>query len=103
MSLKYDKHKDEVYLERIRKKRCKACGVYGPNDPHHIKNSGGKQGNDYLAQPLCRVCHTGEGYAVHNSKDGEENWWYKRGYVMWEEVARELIEYIKEIKNNEKV
>ena len=46
--------KNETYLDFIRCKPCAICGDTNRSDPHHVMN---ERRNDYLAVPLCRVCH----------------------------------------------
>lgn len=59
MNPKYQPCSNKKYLSWIRKKNCRTCGAPGPVDAHHVFNSGKKNyGNDALAMPLCRKCHS---------------------------------------------
>jgi len=85
---KYRKHRDESYLEEQREKECLGCGSPPRGDPHHCFNSGGKHGNDLMAVPLCRKCHS----ELHTSKCTEEEWWELKGYDIWYVIVNNLID-----------
>ncbi len=90
MNPKNRKHKDEAYLEEQRNKSCLGCGSSSRGDAHHVKRSGGKHGNDLMAVPLCRACHSG----LHAFKDSEETWWELRGYDIWYVIVNKLMDKI---------
>lgn len=61
------------YLNYIRGLPCRTCGAPGPSDAHHVGNSGKKNhGNDALAMPLCRKCHSQ--YHQHEARAFEAAW-----------------------------
>ncbi len=90
MNPKNRKYKDEAYLREQRDARCLGCGAHDGCDPHHIFHSGGKHGNDLMAVPLCRSCHSG----LHAFKDSEESWWEMRGYDIWYVIVNKLMDRI---------
>ena len=55
--------RNRKYLNWIREKACYKCGITPAGDPHHEAIYRGQKGlnvkvSDYLAIPLCRICHT---------------------------------------------
>jgi hypothetical protein len=89
-------HKNKDYLAWIRRKPCLACGKKGPNDAHHVWNSGKKNsGNDFLAAPLCRSHHTFDATAYHNM--GHDKFEYLWNIDFKDEIINLLTEYLEEI------
>lgn len=94
-------HINKNYLKWIRKKSCLVCGAPGPNDAHHVWNSGKKNhGNDFLAVVLCRSHHTFSDSAYHNlgHKKFEELW----NIDLKDEIINLLSEYIEGNENGTK-
>ena len=66
MHPKHKIHKDRKYLDWIRAKSCLICSKPPRSQAHHVWHTGKKNhGNDYLAVPLCVVCHTAGPMAYH--------------------------------------
>ena len=66
MHPKHHIHKNSDYLGWIREKPCLTCGELPRSQCHHVWHSGKKNhGNDYLAIPLCGMCHTSGSRAYH--------------------------------------
>ena len=90
-------HKNKKHLEWIRQKPCLICRSPGPNDSHHVWNSGKKNhGNDFLVVPLCRTCHSDYHHLGHNKF--EEKW----NVNLRDEIINLLSEFIDEEKTNQK-
>ena len=88
-------HINKKYLKWIRKKPCLVCGKQWPNDAHHVWNSGGKNyGNDMLAVPLCRGCHTFGKEAYHNIGHSAFERFHNKD--LKDEIINLLSEYIEE-------
>ena len=58
--------RERLHLARVKSLPCSVCGLPGPSDAHHIK-----QGAQYTAVALCKVCHQGE----HNGWHGRKAMW----------------------------
>ena len=88
-------HKSKSYLKWIRQKQCLTCGAPGPNDAHHVWHTGKKNhGNDYLAVPLCRGCHTAENHSYHRLG-------HKQFQVFWNvDMKDEIINLLSEHNNS---
>lgn len=55
---KNKRKKDQLLLEKFRRRRCDICGKY-PSDPAHIKTVGsGGNDEDWNLLALCREHHT---------------------------------------------
>lgn len=84
-------HKNENYLKWIRKKPCLVCRRPGPSDAHHCWNSGKKNhGNDFLAVPLDRCCHSEYHQRGHNNFESKWN------VDLKDEIINLLSEYLDE-------
>lgn len=64
------------YLDWIRDQRCAVCMAEGPCQAHHLKGefhqSGvGLKAPDYLAMPLCYLCHMEFHAAVDGWRDAQ--------------------------------
>ena len=74
------KTKVPEYRDWIRSKRCASCQAEPPSEAHHLKGdlmaSGmGMKAPDWLAMPLCRLCHL----KMHEAHPG------------WREAQREAL------------
>ena len=69
-----------TYLDWVREQECAACCIIGQTEAHHLKgdlnaSGAGLKAPDYLAMPLCRVCHA----KIHECREG------------WREAQREAL------------
>ena len=90
MHPKQQKHINKDYLTWIKTKQCLICAYPAPIDAHHVWNSGGKHGNDYLTIPLCRLHHTD--YHAH----GVDTFAINHNIDYWHEIVNRLSQYIEE-------
>lgn len=85
------------YLAHVRTFHCCSCGATEAIHAHHVASGGmGAKASDYLAAPLCGVCHQ-HWHATATLPLGDVNSGMRRlrsAAVLWEAAARCLEEWI---------
>ena len=84
LSKQIPRDRSKYYLNWVRTKECVVCGD-APSDPHHLIGHGqggmGLKSSDYLAFPLCRLCH-------HNLHQVGQRRWEEEFGSQWEHAFR---------------
>lgn len=57
--------REREHMARIKEMDCIVCGVAGPVEAHHVRQS-----SAFYCLPVCKPCHTGRG-GIH----GEKHMW----------------------------
>jgi len=55
--------KEREHIGRVKELACSVCGLEGPSDAHHIKQS-----LQYCVVALCKSCHQGNRMGWHGEK-----------------------------------
>jgi len=55
--------KEREHIGRVKELPCSVCGLEGPSDAHHIKQS-----LQYCVVALCKSCHQGNRMGWHGEK-----------------------------------